>query len=513
MGALSSRRFKAIGLAAAVASSAFASSGGAQDDPGRPLFVVSPNGDDAGPGTEAQPWRTISKAARSATPGAIVDIRGGTYAEQVSVEVSGEPGRPVTFRERPGEQVVVTGGGSGLGGSRGLIHIEDQSHLELVGIEIRDVTERSADRTPAGVWIRGAGSNITLRGLDVHDIRTTARTGDAHGIAVYGTSGDRPLSGISIEASSVHDLRLGTSEAIAVNGNVDGFRIAGNVVDDVNNIAIDAIGFEETAPRNDQARNGVIADNAVSDVDTRGNPGYEEEDGNCRCAGGIYVDGGRSIVIERNRVSRANLGVELASEHRNGTTSDILMRNNLVTQSHRAGLTMGGFDSRRGSTRRVTVVNNTFLDNDRLREDVGEVELNFRVFDSRFLNNAFRARRAAIMVTNDFRQNRGNVFDGNVWFAPRTSARSARWQWRTHELRGFAAWRRAIRGDARGRYANPLVGPDGRPLAGSPLIDAGIATDLAGETDLAGAPRMQGAAIDAGAFETPGPRGPRRAGQ
>ena len=435
-------------------------------------------------------------------PGAIVDVRAGTYVERVVVEVSGAPGNPTTFQAHPGEQVTISG--QGLRGFRdraGLIDIQGRSNLEFVGFELRSLVDTNRLYTPAGVWVTGASRNITLRRLDIHDIRTRGR-GNAHGIAVYGTSGSSPVTGLTIEGNTVHDLTLGASEAIVVNGNVAGWKIVGNRVDDVDNIAIDAIGYEGTAPRNDRARNGLIAGNVISDVDTRGNPAYNEPDGNCRCAGGIYVDGGRDIVIERNRVMRSNLGIELASEAGDGSTSDVLVRNNLVTRSDRAGLTMGGYDEERGTTVRVRVVNNTFLDNDQLRIGVGEMELNFQLFNSSVLNNVFRGHAAGIMVTNGFRQNRGNVFDGNVWFAPGKSAAQAIWYWREKKLQGFAAWRRGSGGDARGRYANPLLTAAGVPRPGSPAIDAGVPTRLAGTTDLAGGSRRQGSALDAGAFET-----------
>ena len=140
-------------------------------------------------------------------------------------------------------------------------------------------------------------------------------------------------------------------------------------------IGIDAIGYEGTAPRNDRARNGLIADNVITDVDTPAALAYEGEDGpNCRCAGGIYVDGGDGIVIERNRVLRSNLGIELASEARRGTTSDVLVRNNVIRSiSDGPGLPVGGYDSRRGKTERVQVVNNTIVPqkSDRLRTGQG----------------------------------------------------------------------------------------------------------------------------------------------
>jgi hypothetical protein len=67
----------------------------------RPVSVVSPNGDDSGPGSADRPWRTISHAARSVPAGALVDIRGGTYVERVVFRVSGAHGKPTTFAAHP----------------------------------------------------------------------------------------------------------------------------------------------------------------------------------------------------------------------------------------------------------------------------------------------------------------------------------------------------------------------------------------------------------------------------
>jgi hypothetical protein len=48
---------------------------------------------------------------------------------------------------------------------------------------------------------------------------------------------------------------------------------------------------------------------------------------------------------------------------------------------------------------------------------------------------------------------------------------------------------------------DPLLGAGWRPKPGSPAIDAGLNTPLAGPFDLYGAPRRQGRAIDIGAVE------------
>ncbi len=78
------------------------------------VFFVSTGGNDANPGTEAQPWKTIKKAALSMTPGQTVLVRAGIngaahtgfsfdYAA-VPITVSGTANAWITYRNFPGER-------------------------------------------------------------------------------------------------------------------------------------------------------------------------------------------------------------------------------------------------------------------------------------------------------------------------------------------------------------------------------------------------------------------------
>ncbi|MFX7763994.1 hypothetical protein ABTK05_20265, partial [Acinetobacter baumannii] len=89
--------------------------------------------------------------------------------------------------------------------------------------EIRNV---NGGDTPVGIRVDGSGKNIKVVNNDVHDIRSSK---NAHGIAAFGNS-SIPLQNVTIENNKVHDLKLGSSESVVVNGNVDGFSIVGNTV-------------------------------------------------------------------------------------------------------------------------------------------------------------------------------------------------------------------------------------------------------------------------------------------
>jgi len=66
---------------------------------------VATDGDDAGPGTEAQPWRTLTHAVAAAPAGSTVLLRGGTYRETVEVPAT----KRLTIQSAAGEAVWLSG--------------------------------------------------------------------------------------------------------------------------------------------------------------------------------------------------------------------------------------------------------------------------------------------------------------------------------------------------------------------------------------------------------------------
>jgi len=72
-------------------------------------YYVSLSGSDTNPGTLAQPFRTIQRAADVMTPGDTCFVREGVYRETVRPGHSGENGKPITFTAYRDETVVVSG--------------------------------------------------------------------------------------------------------------------------------------------------------------------------------------------------------------------------------------------------------------------------------------------------------------------------------------------------------------------------------------------------------------------
>ena len=419
-------------------------------------------------------FATISAGVGAAQAGDVVTVRAGIYSDAVSFGRSGSATAGfITLRGDPGAILD----GTGRSGAQG-ITISSRNYIKVIGMTVQNF---KGSGTPMGISVEGNSSSIELRNNLIHNIENPS--GNAHGIAFYGTSAT-PMTSIVVDGNEIRNCRLGQSESLVLNGNVNGFTVANNIVHDNDNIGIDFIGFEGTGPAaQDQARNGICVDNVVYNISSATNPTYGGE----RSADGIYVDGGRDIVIERNRADNCDIGIEVASEHFGKATSNITVRNNFISRGYQGNILMGGYASNRGNAVNVVVVNNTTS-----QGTDGEILLQYNCNGITIKNNILYARTGRFYISNGGGNNTNIAVDNNVYFgASNTSPGSYP--------------------DARARFVNPLlVSPlvDLHLLVGSPAIGAGInlgndpqGQPLSGASDIDGGPRVQGSAIDIGAHE------------
>ncbi|HEX5903693.1 MAG TPA: NPCBM/NEW2 domain-containing protein [Actinomycetota bacterium] len=468
-------------------------------------YWVATDGDDAGPGTVDQPWATLQHAADSIGPGATVVVREGVYAQRVEVRGSGEPGRPITFAAAPGERVVLDGSSLEVpAGQNAMIAIDGGRHVVIRGFEISGYRSDASGHVPIGILVTGAADHVRLIENAIHDMGTTfegRNGGDAHGIGVFGTEAGHPIEEVQIVGNELANLSLGSSEALVVNGNVKDFLIEDNKVHDTNNIGIDVIGFEGTAPDPtvDQARDGIVRGNEVWNVDSYGNPAY----GNDRSADGIYVDGGRDILVEGNQIHDVNIGIELASEHAGRSTRNVTVRNNLVVDSTAIGIAIGGYDRRRGSTEDCVIVNNTVVNTHGV-----ELLVQFDTRDNVIANNVLVAGPRHAFIENVYEENVGNTIDYNLYFSVDGSSAGV-WRWKGVGYDDFDRWSARSGNDRHSIFADPgFVDPAAEDFSlttGSPAVDAGAFLAASGATDFGGHPRAQAGGIDLGAFEVAAP--------
>jgi len=478
------------------------------------FFYVSTTGDDKNPGTEAAPWRTIQHAADTARAGSTVNVREGVYEELVSINVSGNASDGfISFRSLPGETAVLDATRFTPTSRTGVLTIHNQSYVRVEGFEIRNFRTAEHRLAPLGIDIHGSGSHIELLKNNVHHIEQTfpgrdapGSGGNGFGIAVYGTDAKTPITDLVIDGNEVHHLKTGSSESLVVNGNVTNFRITHNVVHDNNNIGIDVIGFERTAPDPavDQARDGVVSGNLVYNITSRGNPAY----GNDQSSDGIYVDGGTRILIEQNVMHDVDFGIELASEHRNRATSYIIARDNLIYHCNTAGVSIGGYAPERGRTEHSIVINNTLYQNDTSATGSGEFQMQWNMSDDIFANNIVYAGPACLfsLTRSQVEKDRRPVsIDHNLYYCAAGSQES-KWAAASDTVTGFDKYVQSTGNDSHSHFSDPFfIDPaknDFHVRQDSPAIAAGITEGVpVGEFDLDGSPRLKSGKIDIGCYE------------
>jgi cysteine-rich repeat protein len=429
-------------------------------------------------------FTSIQPALNVAVAGDTVQVGdgGGPWFERVTFPRSGNAvDGPIVLTAFPGEHPILDG--TGVAGED-MILIEDRSWITVSGLEIRN---NLGLHDGSGIRVLGAGAHVELRDNVIHDMRGA----NAMGITVYGTKAT-PVSDLVIDGNTIRDCEPAPSEAMTLNGNVDGFAVTNNVVRDVDNIGIVFIGGEtDIQPDASKvARNGVCRGNHVTRARSSYGGGF---------AGGIYVDGGRDIVIEHNVVTESDLGLEVGAENAGVVAQNVVVRDNVLVANEKAGLVFGGYAASVGRVRNCAFTNNTVVGNDTLGAGFGELWIQYAE-DNVVRNNVFVSTSQRRLLTSDA-GNAGNAIDYNIWWTP--GGLPGTFVWNGTEYASFTAYAAGTGADAHSLVADPLLTPDMHLAATSPAINAGDPAFVAGpgETDLDGAPRVSGPRVDLGVDE------------
>lgn len=412
-------------------------------------IYVSVNGDDQNDGTKLKPFRTLNKAASEAKAGTTVLIRKGTYHEKLVIKYSGTKSKPITFKAYKKDKVVLSGKNlKDVAGDTSLITIDNKNYLTISGLTIQDLTTNLPDETVMGIYVTGSSSHITLKNNHVRRIKTLAADGNSHGIAVYGTGAMRE---IDISNNVVEDLKLGSSESLVLNGNIDGFKVERNLIRRNDNIGIDLIGYEGTShnKKADFVRHGVVKNNKIYDISSFGNPAYGDE----YSAGGIYVDGGKHITIKKNTVYQSDIGIEATSEHSKKYADDIKMTNNILHDNFYTGISIGGYDKKRGGTKNSLISQNIIYKNDTKGLDGGQLLLQYDTKNNVIEKNILTAGPAHIFVANYFSENKGNKLMRNVF--QKEKGKNGIWVWKDKEYTSFPEFKKASNSDQASSYIDP----------------------------------------------------------
>jgi hypothetical protein len=465
-------------------------------------YVDATNGNDNNNGASlGTAWKTIQKACNTAIPNSIVQIKAGTYHENIVVNVSGTTGNPIIFKNYPSEEVLIDGTGtSGIA----MLSITNKSYLSFQSLTIQNKTAKDAQ----GILVETTGSatatdlsfsNITIKNINWTNNATTIPTANdnAQGFIAYGRNGG--ITNLTIENAQIFNNILGFSEALSLDGNISGFVIKNCQVHDNTNIGIAAIGNYKTSsvPATDHARNGLIIRNTcyknVSLYAT---------------SGGIYIDGGKNINIEKNNCYENGNGIELGCEE-NGATDSIVVKNNLIYNNQQVGIYVGGYTTKTtGQVLNSVIRNNTLFQNNYSKDGTGEVALS-KASNCVFENNIFYTNSQNTLISaDDISPQTGNAFNYNCWYTPSGDANDIHVNWKKNTYTTFAAYKTGIAQETNSFFKNPLLvtaslpTPDLHIVPASPCINTGDpATVISnGETDYNESPRKN-SIIDMGAYE------------
>lgn len=460
---------------------------------GQNNYYVSTTGNNTNSGSLASPWKTIQYALNQLPANSILNVFSGTYTEKISIPISN-----ITLKNQSATLPIIDA--TGLMGQDAIIEIANKSNVTIDGLELQNNIRLDAQ----GILIEGSGANNTIKNCKIHDIHFSSNanaavkeTTNAQGIIVYGTSGTTAITNLKIQNNELYNCRLGYSEGIAVNGNVDGFEISNNNVHNLTNIGIDIIGHEGTASANDQARNGLVKNNiahhCVSPYAT---------------SGGIYIDGGKNIIVENNTSYHNGYGIEVGCENKGKTTDAITIRNNIFYDNEVCAVALGGFDFPSGSGKVInsSIKNNTCYFNDYSNSGNGELYLSYSE-NSVIENNIFYTTAKNNLSYAELTQP-GLIFNYNTIYCPGGIANLGV-SWNNKWYDGYTAFVTGTGTNTNSIFGNPLFttasisNPDFHILTNSPSKNSGNPNYVVanGETDFYNQLRIEGGRIDMGADE------------
>ena len=488
------------------------------------IYYVSPAGNNINSGiSTASTWKTIQFALNQANDGDIINLMSGTYTGKFTWNDGGIIGNYIVLQNYMDEVVILDG--STVGNNQSMMYIENKDYIKIEGlkftahdgiyqpiinlygncnhIEITNCEFYNTDCDESyAILCEGRGDDIKIMDNYMHDL-----VGDnAVGILFVGSNTGIPFTNILISNNHIQNIDPAPSEAIALNGNVDGFEISNNLVEDVNNIGIVMIGGEDWVNTNDAvnfARNGNCKKNVVINANSIYGGGF---------AAGVYVDGGKDIIVQNNTITGSDIGMEIGCENMGFITENIIVRNNIIYKNEKSGLGFGGYDfPATGQVKNCSFTGNTVFDNDILNTGFGQLWVQYAL-NCEVKNNIFYTSTNAWVVNAEIIDKTfDNIFDYNLYYYP-GGAIDTKYLYGGDYIVGYDLYKSLTGMDVNSIFIDPLfvdiIIPeyDFHLQMLSPCINAGNpAYDDAGieitDIDMDGSTRVIGTEIDMGSDE------------
>lgn len=419
-------------------------------------YYVSPNGNDASAGNQAEPWRTIQKAANTVLQGDTVIVLDGTYSERVIINRSGAAGAPITFQAQGS---VISQG-----------FTITSNYVVIRGFEITNTPDSSRDGW--GIWVNGG--NCLIENNYIHD----ATRG---GIVLFILPGkETVMHDCVVRNNRLYRNAFAGMEVHGRNNLIESNEIWGTIqyhpkwANPPNWVDADGMRFHGSGH--------LIRRNYIHDI----NYGVAENSGSPHIdcfqtfADGSYHEAASNVVFEQNTCVNMQaqtaqaVGKAFMIEDANG----LILRNNIL----RAYRVLQAVDSAN-----LQIVNNVFTN----RLDLptayfpSMITLN-NTPNSLIKNNSFFDPLShVIYFENSIAQQGINISNNNAYRSDGKNAQGISYPgdlWNVNPL-----------------FVNP-AGGDFHLQAGSPLINMGTAVSIVA-SDFDGRPRPQGSNYDIGAYE------------
>jgi parallel beta-helix repeat protein len=432
------------------------------------IYYVATNGSDSNPGTQNQPFATLTQAATKVAAGDTVYVRQGTFTFSSTQYIGsvGTSSEPITYQPYPGEEGKVILDGKKMPDANSVVNVAGEYNV-FKNFEIQNSKF-------IGI-VSWGGKNIKILNNTIHDSYKDA-------IFVGKSSDFTSTTDILIDGNTAYNNAL-------INRDSNGNSIGSNYP-----AIIDSYGASNVTITNNRVyKNYGIG---IDFILTKGglaakNVAYDNY------AANLYLDNATNVTLDQNFIYTTNdqrfywrgwpidgqpaSGIQAANEPY--TISNPLdsntIRNNIVIGGY-AGFYYGSY-GKGGGLKKFVIANNTFY---KATSTMLSIDNDAGHTNTLIANNIFYQTGSGAMT--NLTANSGLRFQHNLWYGGSA---------------GAAAGTGDVNADPKLLNPGTTTDVDYKLQAASPAIDAGTQLIKSVPNDYAGSSRPLGKGYDIGAYE------------